>query len=359
VEHVILPYGAPEKLLTDRGSEFKEVMLEVNECLGVKKINTTAYHPQTDGEVERFNSTLKEQLRAACGLDHSAWDEKLPYILSAYNATPHPSTGEIPFFVMHGRDYKMPLDQDLGAGQEPAGSLQQRRSQLVTDLEKVHARVRRSLKDTAQKMKERYDETRTEKVDIKKGQLVLVRNMKKPEKGQSASLLPLWEGPFRVQTKKGLNLDLVHVTNPARKEWVHLDRVKPFAEAPERKPLVEDEFEVEDIIGEKLENGRKFYLVRWRGFTPKHDSLEPEEGLTTAAELLQRFRRSRTPEKDSSPGKAAPEKREVEDSSDDDEDSSDEGSDSDKTVDYGPDGPRRGSRPRRPVGFIQKNYEAK
>ena len=46
-------------LLSDRGAAFlSNLMQEVCEILGVKKNNTTAYHPQTDGLVERFNRTL-------------------------------------------------------------------------------------------------------------------------------------------------------------------------------------------------------------------------------------------------------------------------------------------------------------
>ena len=56
VEEVVCRHGVPGQLLSDRGKAFlSQLMKEVCGVLGVKKINTTAYHPQTDGLVERFN----------------------------------------------------------------------------------------------------------------------------------------------------------------------------------------------------------------------------------------------------------------------------------------------------------------
>ena len=59
VEHVVCRHGMPEELLSDRGANFlSDLIKNVCDILGVKKINTSGYHPQTDGLVEKFNSTL-------------------------------------------------------------------------------------------------------------------------------------------------------------------------------------------------------------------------------------------------------------------------------------------------------------
>ena len=56
-------FGVPEALLSDRGINLlSHLMLDVCKLLGIKKLNTTAYHPQCDGMVERFNSTLKAMI---------------------------------------------------------------------------------------------------------------------------------------------------------------------------------------------------------------------------------------------------------------------------------------------------------
>ena len=64
VEEVVPLFGVPESLLSDRGTNLLScLVLNVCKILGITKLNTTAYHPQCDGAVERFNRTLKTILR--------------------------------------------------------------------------------------------------------------------------------------------------------------------------------------------------------------------------------------------------------------------------------------------------------
>ena len=61
VEEIVCRHGVPGQLLSDRGAAFLSRLLkEICNLLGVKKINTTAYHPQTNGLTERFNRTLRD-----------------------------------------------------------------------------------------------------------------------------------------------------------------------------------------------------------------------------------------------------------------------------------------------------------
>ena len=59
-------------------------MLDVCELLGVKKVNTTAYHPQTDGLVERMNRTLRSMLAKHVHKFGPDWDVHLQQLLFAY-----------------------------------------------------------------------------------------------------------------------------------------------------------------------------------------------------------------------------------------------------------------------------------
>ena len=68
VEEVVCRHGVPGELLSDRGAAFlSKLVLEVCRLMGTKKVNTTAYHPQTDGLVERFNRTLTDMLWTRMG----------------------------------------------------------------------------------------------------------------------------------------------------------------------------------------------------------------------------------------------------------------------------------------------------
>ena len=77
------------------------LMADLCRMLGVTKLNTTAYHPQCDGAVERFNRTLKTILRKHAAKFGCQWDRFLPGVLWAYRNTPHTSTGEKPSFLLY------------------------------------------------------------------------------------------------------------------------------------------------------------------------------------------------------------------------------------------------------------------
>ena len=87
--------------------------------MGIHKVNTTAYHPQTDGLVERFNRTLIDMI--AKSTDHGGrdWDIRLPFLLFANRATPQASTGESPFLLLYGRDCLLPTEAALSPPIEP------------------------------------------------------------------------------------------------------------------------------------------------------------------------------------------------------------------------------------------------
>ena len=110
-EEVIPNFGVPESLLSDRGTNFlSNLILDLCKMLGISELNTTAYHPQCDGAVERFNRTLKSILRKHAARFGSQWDRYLPGVLWAYRNTPHTSTGEKPSFLLYGVDCRTPTE---------------------------------------------------------------------------------------------------------------------------------------------------------------------------------------------------------------------------------------------------------
>ena len=75
-EEVIPLFGVPEALLSDTGTNLMStLMLDICKKLGIRKLNTTAYHPECDGMVERFNRTLKTALLKHAATYGSQWDE--------------------------------------------------------------------------------------------------------------------------------------------------------------------------------------------------------------------------------------------------------------------------------------------
>ncbi|KAI9550516.1 hypothetical protein GHT06_005392 [Daphnia sinensis] len=114
VDRVILYHGPPRAIVTDRGSNFtSELFSSLCRALQIKQMKTTAYHPQTNGLTERFNKTVVEMLRKYIEQGFSKWEEVLGPVAFAYRNSVHSSTLETPYFLNHGRDPVMPIDQFL------------------------------------------------------------------------------------------------------------------------------------------------------------------------------------------------------------------------------------------------------
>jgi len=101
---VILMWGPPVELLRNQELEF---MVELNHELlrqwGIKRQYAMAYHPQTNGQVEWFNRTLKTMIAKFVNGRQDNWDVYLPAFLYAHRTSPHNSTGHTPYKAMLGR----------------------------------------------------------------------------------------------------------------------------------------------------------------------------------------------------------------------------------------------------------------
>lgn len=125
IDEIISRHGVPAEVLSNRGCAFLSgLMKEVEKLFGFHKVNTSAYHPQTDGLVERFNRTLTSMLAKTVEQGGKDWDQRLPYVLFAYRASQKQSTMESPFYLLYGRDPRLPTDSVLcpeKAGRELIG----------------------------------------------------------------------------------------------------------------------------------------------------------------------------------------------------------------------------------------------
>ena len=114
VDEVIHFCGVPEALQSDRGTNLlSHLMKDTCKLLGIRKLNTTAYHPQCDGLVERYNRTLKTALRKHAAQFGMQWDRWLPGIVWAYRNTPHESMREEPSYLLFGMDCRTPTEAAL------------------------------------------------------------------------------------------------------------------------------------------------------------------------------------------------------------------------------------------------------
>ena len=159
VEQIIPCHGVPVELLSDRGAAFlSNLMKEVCQLMNIHKVYTTAYHPQTDGLVERFNRTLTDMLAKTVDRSGRNWDTQLPYILFAYRTSMQTSTQESPFFLMYGRDPKLPTEAALTVPpQREQVDLDSYKSELVSNLADAWKMAREHVKQAQRRQKTAYD----------------------------------------------------------------------------------------------------------------------------------------------------------------------------------------------------------
>ena len=115
IDHWFRRYGVPERIHSDQGRQFESKLIE-SLCVlyGIKKSRTTAHHPAGNGQCERFNKTLIRMLSMLPEKEKKRWPSHLSAVTEAYNNTPHCTTGTSPYYLMFGREPRLPVDDLFG-----------------------------------------------------------------------------------------------------------------------------------------------------------------------------------------------------------------------------------------------------
>jgi hypothetical protein len=104
IENYVTRFRCPVRWITDGGPEFYNVLvLPMSNVFQTKKEFTLAYRPQSSGQTERKNRTIKAELTNRCLQLEKNWAPYLKWIEFAYNTTLHSAHGYTPHFLMFGQ----------------------------------------------------------------------------------------------------------------------------------------------------------------------------------------------------------------------------------------------------------------
>ncbi|KRZ48049.1 Transposon Ty3-G Gag-Pol polyprotein [Trichinella nativa] len=224
VEKYVAYFGAPDCLHSDQGRSFEaSVVLEMCRLFGIKKTRSSPYHPQGNGQAERFNRTLLDMLSIMVDGNPGQWDDMLPFVMLAYNSSVHESTGVTPAIAMLGRELRLPLDVQIG---NPPGGEAQGLPDYIREtrerIDRVHELARDHLKTQQRRQKYLHDRHAKESRFCPNDRVWLAM----PRRGK---LDRGWEGPYRVVEVMGPQTYRVrHNERKRRTIVVHSDRMKRY-----------------------------------------------------------------------------------------------------------------------------------
>ena len=226
VDEFYCRFGPPEQLHSDQGRQFESKLIQqICSILKISKSRTTAYHPQCDGLVERFNRTLKHMLATSLKDHPFDWEDRLRKVCMAYNTSVHASSGYTPFYLLYGREARLPIDLMYGTKRPSPQSVHEYASHLKQSLKDAYSAVRQQLNQAHARQKQYYDR-KVHGEPYKKGDLVWLHNPTVPP-GQSAKLMHPWTGPYRiVERLSEVDYRIQELFGKKTPSVVHFDRLK-------------------------------------------------------------------------------------------------------------------------------------
>ncbi|SLM33286.1 Ribonuclease H-like domain [Lasallia pustulata] len=305
VREIIRLHGVPQALISDCGSVFtSRLWANLMFALKIDRRLSTAFHPQTDGQTERQNSTLDQYLRSYINYQQDNWASLLALAKFAYNASLHSSTGKASFEVVYG---SIPRSDMLTAAElekySAVNGTTTEAEQLIEHLRNTRVEVRRALAKSQEYQARHYNKSHLD-VTYKVGQLVWLKvkniTMERPLRKLD------WQryGPFWIVKKIGnvtyqLNLpeelrihDVFHVSLLCD----HKPRAGEDTPEPEPLCLAEDpakkEWEVEAITASRIVDGPEGkpvlqYQIVWK--ESSEITWEPADNVRNSKRLVKKF----------------------------------------------------------------------
>jgi len=262
-------HGLPESIISDRGPQFAAgVMRKLNAMLEIDSKLSTAFHPQTDGQMERMNQELEQYLRMFIDHQQEQWPEWLGTAEFAYNNKVQTSTKVSLFKANSGQDPRMGFELRKKGKFKEANKFMER-------MQEIQGEAKVALSKAQEDIKKYMDRHRGEVEEYKVGDLVLLstKDLKYQMVGRrTEKLTERFVGPYKVKSIVSTNAIELELPSTVKIYLVvNVSRVRRYTSQVEGQkrerpqPVViegEEEWEVEKIMNKRQVRERHKYLVR-------------------------------------------------------------------------------------------------
>ena len=224
---IIQRHGPPEVIITDQGRNFtSKLFADLCHKFNIKHRMTTAYHPESNGETERFNRTLISMLRKVLqDGKHADWDKMLGDVMFAYRSSVHSSTLETPYYIIHGRDPNFAINNLLLNNETHNVTQSDYIGNLIDRLRFCFHKVRQETEQARKRQKAQYDKN-AKTPSFKIGDAVLL-DIRVVKPGDCRKFTSKFQGPFRVT--RVFDNNTAEISDSSLKtQRTHVNRLKPF-----------------------------------------------------------------------------------------------------------------------------------
>ena len=289
-DHVWCQHGLPSTIVSDRGSVFASNFLgELYKLLGIKRKMSTAFHPQTDGQMEPLNHEINQYLRTYVSDQQNKWAKSIKIAQFVWNNTVSEVTTDSLFGITQSYSPRM--------GVEPTETT----APVAKDFAVIFNKVVKALEKAKLSMKVQVDKHQNPAPDYKVGQQFwLSTDNLRMLNCTSRKLTEKWIGPYEVTQVTPNAVELKLPKTLRIHPVVNVSRVKPYLGPLPGQPVSwpsliqvskerNEEYEVDYIVASHICRRQLQYLVHWKGYEEHEYTWEPASNVKNAHLVVERF----------------------------------------------------------------------
>ncbi|KAL2243376.1 UNVERIFIED_CONTAM: Transposon Tf2-11 polyprotein [Sesamum indicum] len=284
-KHIVKHWGLPKDIVSDRDSRFTGIFrTELFKLLGSTRSMSSSYHPQSDGQTERFNSTLEDYLRHFVRGTQKDWVKLLDVAQLYFNVQKSSSTtNKSAFKIVTGQQPLLPHTLDIP---------QSVRSPLTRSFSqewKKNVDIVRSCLETAQKRMKKYADQNRRFIEFNAGDLKYVGPLPVLRRigtvAYKVELPPWWKihNVFHVSQLKKYSVD--------KEDDTRNQSSRPQLELKKTKEKVAEAI-LDHRVTSTAKKDHTEYLVKWRGCSSKENTWERVTNLKAFLPLVEAYHAS-------------------------------------------------------------------